>query len=212
MIIVVNPICRFYDFTVIRFCDEMVNVAFAFRPRAGTIASMPYWKPLVVDGVVIDLSHLEPFEFQILPKGLTEPATVRAVFNNHCFSAEFDASRHRGPLPATHVSPYEVRGFDLVRYELSKLLPVQVRELDGKRIAQTRTGTLVRITLADGRDYGIFFTLTKMGAAACEMFVMSAYPLERPKKSVVATGEMKFNVAVALVLSGRKPKFPPGRF
>ena len=44
------------------------------------------------------------------------------------------------------------------------------------------------------------------------MFVISAYPLERPKRQVIGTGEMKFNVAVALVLAGRKPKFPPDRF
>lgn len=173
---------------------------------------MLYWKPLTINGITIDLSHLEPFEFQILPKGSMERATIRVVFDDHCFSEEFEAARHGTPLPATHVSSHEERGFDADRYELSKLLPVQVREFDGKRIAQTRTGTLVRITLADGREYAIFFTLSKAGAAACEMFVMSAYPLERPKKSVVATGEMKFNVAVALVFSGKKPKFLPGRF
>ncbi len=173
---------------------------------------MPYWKPLVVDGVVIDLSHLEPFEFQILPKGLTEPAAVRVIFNSHCFSEEFDAPRHGTPLPATHIASHETRGFDLDRYELSKLLPAQIRAFDGNRIAQTRTGTLVRITLADGREYGIFFTLKKTGATHCELFVVSAYPLERPKRSVVATGEMKFNVAIALVLGGKRPKFPPGRF
>jgi hypothetical protein len=173
---------------------------------------MSYWKPLVVDGATVDLGHLEPFEFHILPKNLKTFATIRVAFNNHCFSEEFNAKRHSAPLPATHVSSHETRGFDPVRYELSKLLPAQVRDFDGKRIAQTRDGTLVRITLADGGQYGIFFTLKKIESSVCELFVMSAYRLERPKASVVATGEMKFNVAVALVLSGKKPKFPPGRF
>jgi hypothetical protein len=172
---------------------------------------MSYWKPLVIDGAIVDLSHLEPFDFQIIPTGVTVPATVHVVFNNHCFSEDFDAKRHDAPLPSTHIAPHEKRGFDIVRYGLSKSLPDHVRDFDGKRIAQTRAGTLVRITLTDGRDYGIFFTLKKTGAV-CEMFVVSAYPLERPKTQVIATGEMRFNVAVVLVLAGKKPKFPPGRF
>ena len=173
---------------------------------------MSYWKPLIVDGNVIDLTHLEPFDFRVLPKGHQVPATIRVIFNNHCFSEIFNPTYHRAPLPATHVSPHEVRGFDEIRYQLSKILPAHVRDCNGRRIAQTRMGTLVRIALSDGRDYGIFFSLKKAGAAACEMFVLSAYPLERPKSQVISTGEMKFNVAVALVLAGKKPKFPPGRF
>jgi len=173
---------------------------------------MRYWKPLIVDGETVDLSHLEPFEYQIIPKGSMVPATIRVIFNNHCFSKEFESARHGAPLPATHVSSHERRGFDPTRYELSKLLPARVRDFDGKRIAQTHNGTLACVTHADGREYAIFFTLSKTGAAACEMFLISAYPLERPKTYVIATGEMKFNLAVALVLSGKKPKFPPGRF
>ena len=41
--------------------------------------------------------------------------------------------------------------------------------------------------------------------------MVSAYPLERGQR-VAATGEMKFTVALALVMQGKKPKFPPGRF
>jgi hypothetical protein len=55
---------------------------------------------------------------------------------------------------------------------------------------------------------GHWAKLEKTGAA-CDMFVMSAYP---PDEDPVATGKMKFNVAVALVLAGKKPKFPPGKF
>ena len=172
---------------------------------------MPYWKPLVVGGASVDLSHLEPFAFSVTPKDWKQPATIHVVFNNHCFSEDFAATRHTAPLPDTHVARFEIgkRGFDRIRYELSRLLSALVREFDGRRIAQTRKGTLVRIALADGRDYGIFFTLKKTGKDTCEMFVMSAYP---PDEDPVATGEMRFNVAVARVLEGKKPKFPPGRF
>lgn len=44
------------------------------------------------------------------------------------------------------------------------------------------------------------------------MFVLSAYPLNRARRQIAVTGEMKFEVAVSLVLAGKKPRFPSGRF
>lgn len=173
---------------------------------------MSYWKPLILDGNPIDLSHLEPFEFEVIPKNLDASAVVRVRFNDHCFTEDFDPGKHACPLPATHVASHETRGFSEARYGHSKNLPTHIRGFDGQRISQTRTGTLVKLTLDDGSQYGIFFTLKRAGPLICDLFVVSAYPLDRPPHAVVATGEMKFNVAVALVLSGKKPKFPSGRF
>ncbi len=173
---------------------------------------VPYWKPLVVDGFAVDLSHLEPFEFEVFPKESKDPAIVRVMFNNHCFSETFDPRRHKSQLPQTHVPAHENRALDHIRYKLSKALPDYVRALGKARIAQTRNDLLVRIEIAGrGTDYGIFFTLEKLGQSKCELFVISAYPLERPRHHVAVTGEMKFDVALARVLGGKKPKFPPGR-
>lgn len=183
-----------------------------FLDNAIKFCLMPYWKPLSINGLDIDLSHLEPFTFSLLPKGWKEEALVRVSFNNHCFSEEFKKDIHGTPLPPSHVSRHETRGFDQLRYDLSKSLPRHIRGLDGRRIAQTRTATLVRLTTETGLTYGIFFSLKKRDRALCEMIVMSAYPLERATNSVAATGEMKFNVAVAKVLEGKKLKFPSGRF
>jgi hypothetical protein len=173
-----------------------------------------YWEPLVVDGFAVDLSHLEPFEFEALPKGLENPATIHVTFNNHCFSEEFVPERHKSQLPRTHVSSHESRAFDHIRYNLSRTLPDYVRALGNARIGQTREGLLARIELAGGTDYGIFFTLKKpdKGPRRCELFVVTAFPLERPRHHVVVTGGMKFDVALALVLKGKKPKFPSGRY
>jgi len=79
---------------------------------------MPYWKPLVVGGAPVDLSHLEPLVFQVIPKDWKQPATIHVVFNNHCFSEDFDATRHTAPLPDTHVARFErgKRGFDRIRF------------------------------------------------------------------------------------------------
>ena len=88
---------------------------------------MPYWKPLVVDGVAIDLGHLETFEFETRPTGSQANATVRVMFGNHCFSEAFDAAVHTASLPKTHVSAHETRSFDRERYELGKSLRGHVR-------------------------------------------------------------------------------------
>ena len=64
----------------------------------------------------------------------------------------------------------------------------------------------MRVTLGGRREYAIVFTLKKTRPSICEMFVMSAYALDRPKHQVIATGEMKFNVPVALALAGKNSR------
>ena len=169
---------------------------------------MPFWNPLVVDGTPVDLSHLEPFEFSVVPKDWNAPATISVSFHDHCFTETFDAARHAAAIITSQASRHERRAFDPIRYALSRQLPGFVRGLDGQRIASTQQHNLVRIELADGKDYGIFFTLRRESPKRCGLFVVSAYALDRPRQSVVVTGEMRFNVAVAMVLAGRKPKFP----
>jgi hypothetical protein len=173
---------------------------------------MPYWKPLTVNGKPIDLSHLEPFQFAIVPTGFEFAVTINVYFFNHCFSEAFDEVVHKETLPTTHTSHNEKRAFNRSRYDLSKTLAGHIKNLNGKRISQARHETLIRVTLQDQRQYGIFFTLKKSGDAACDLFVVSAYLLDRPKAQIVVTGEMKFNVAVAKIIEKKKLKFPSGRF
>ena len=168
---------------------------------------MTYWQPLVIDGETIDLSHLEPFEFQVLPAQSDAPATVSVRFHDHCFTETFDPAKHAAPLRSSQASLHEQRAFCRERYDLSLALPGIIRDLDGRRVASTREGNLVRITLADGRTYPMFFTLRLSGRRRIEMFVVSAYHWTRATPPA-DTGEMKFNVAVAKVLKGEKPKFP----
>jgi len=172
---------------------------------------MSYWKPLVSGGQIIDLSHLEPFDFTIVPVGWTDHATVHTTFNNHCFTCEFDPQRHTAAVSEHHAPPHERRAFDPTRYALSKSLPLHIKSLDGKRVSRTRTDVLVRIAIEDGRDYGIFFSLRRGGARRCDLFVLSAYPLARDRSSVAVTGEMRFNLAIARVLEGKPLKFQSRR-
>ena len=167
-----------------------------------------YWKPLKVDGQAIDLSHLEPFEWSIIPQNHTEQAVISVRLNDHCFTETFDITRHKPSQIITLSSARETRVFDFLRYELSRQLPNLIRALDGKRILNTRRENLVRIDLVNGQGYGIFLTLRREGARHYGLFVVSAYKLDRLKDDIAENGEMKFNTAVSLILSGKKPKFP----
>ena len=168
---------------------------------------MPYWSSLIVEGEVIDLSHLEPFEFLLTPLGLTGDAAISVRFHDHCFSESFDPAKHRSTMRTNEASSNEFRAFSRERYELSKHLPEVIRRMDGQKIASTREGNLVKITLQDGRIYPVFFTMRRAGKRRVELFVVSAYIWDKPT-APATTGAMKFNLAVAKILKGEKPAFP----
>jgi hypothetical protein len=171
---------------------------------------MPYWSPLIIDGAAVDLSHLEPFEFLVMPTGGTQHATISVRFHDHCFTETFDPAKHDTPIASNQASRHEKRAFDMDRYNLSFALPDAIRSFDGVRFGATRRGNFVRVTLNDGRTYPIFFTLRHEGGRHVALFVVSAYALDRPTQ-VIETGEMRFNVAIAKLLKGEKLRFPPYR-
>ena len=168
---------------------------------------MTYWTPLIVDGVAIDLAHLEPFEFQMAPRDWTELATISVRFTDHCFTEAFDPRHHTAVVVTSQSSPSESRGFAPDRYELSKLLPGILSSLGAKRVASTREGNLVYVELAGGARYAVFFTLRRHNPRRAELFVVSAYPMEEGRRPA-DTGSMRFDLALAKVLRGERPKFP----
>jgi hypothetical protein len=168
---------------------------------------MPYWSELIVEGKAIDLFHLEPFEFTVMPLGLEGDATISVRFTDHCFTETFDQMRHTATVRSNQASSRELRAFSAERYELSKRLPDILRAMNGRKIASTREGNLVNVTLQDGRRYPVFFTMQKVGTRRVKLFVVSAYVWER-QSPPATTGTMKFNLAVAKVLRGERLRFP----
>ncbi|MBB1248605.1 hypothetical protein [Rhizobium sp. G21] len=146
---------------------------------------MAYWLPLDINGFAIDLSHLEPFEFTVLPKGGDTEATVSVRFHDHCFTETFDATKHSSVMTTGHASSHEQRSFSPTRYELSKRLPSIILELPQRRICWTRQGNLVRITTDDGKVYPVFFTLRRAGGGRLELFFVSAYEWTRQDKIAI---------------------------
>jgi hypothetical protein len=168
---------------------------------------MPYWSELIVEDVAIDLSHLEPFEFSILLLGLDGRATISVRYHDHCFSETYDPTKHLTFIRTNQSASTELRAFDSARYELSKLLPEIIRQMDGQKIASTREGNMVKITLQNGQTYPVFFTMRRASKRRVELFVVSAYAWSKPAR-LPTTGTMKFNLAVAKILKGEKPIFP----
>jgi hypothetical protein len=136
---------------------------------------MPYWSKLVVEGEAIDLSHLEPFEFLVLPIGFERDATISVRFHDHCFSESYDPAKHSSVIRSNQASASEIRAFSREWYELSKLLPDIVRQMDGQKIASTREGNMVKVTLQSGQTYPVFFTMRRAGKRRVDLFVVSAY-------------------------------------
>ncbi|MEI9903549.1 MAG: hypothetical protein WDN06_05875 [Asticcacaulis sp.] len=170
---------------------------------------MSYWPRLIVDGEILDLSHLEPFEFQCLPRDAANAATISVRFNDHCFTRTFDPATDSAfdILPEIFVGRHERRIFCQIRFALSLELPQFIKGLGDKRIASTHEGNLVRIETPGGNIYAIFFTLRRVNARRAELFVVSAYPVDKGRRPA-DTGEMKFDKALAKILRGEKARFP----
>lgn len=174
--------------------------------------AMRYWSPLVVNGVEVSLSHLEPFVFRCAARDVLEPVELNVRFNDHCFSKTFDPAfhTHDDVIRPSHAAKTERRVFCPDRYALSLHLRRIIEALGDKHVASTREGNLVRMELEDGQIYAIFFTLRRKMGRRIDLFVVSAYPVAMGKKPA-DTGEMRFDLALAKVLRGEKPKFPNRR-
>jgi len=157
----------------------------------------------------IDLSHIEPFVTHFQPRDWHETATVRVIFNNHCFSRAYKPGIDNKTklLSKAFTNKTEQRVFCHQRHALSYYLPNYIRSLGNKRIASTREGNMVRLETPEHIDYAIFFTLRRLNSRRAEVFVVSAYALNKGQRPA-DTGEMKFDLALAKVLRGEKPKFP----
>lgn len=89
-------------------------------------------------------------------------------------------------------------------------MPEIIGSLSHKRVASTREGNMVRVETQSGEAYAIFFTLRRYSARRADLFVVSAYPMDKGKRPA-DTGEMKFDLALAKILRGEKAKFPNRR-
>ncbi len=157
-------------------------MTFASRCRVrgnSIISKKPYWPPLAINGLTIDLAHLEPTTLSCPIPGRAGDLQINVRFSNHCFTEEFDPDRHETGLKIMdHKRP---RAFSQRRYELSRNLPDMIAALPRAKVHQTqeRRNYLYFTMLASlaGAEYQMFFTLKKAYGRRydLELFVESAY-------------------------------------
>jgi hypothetical protein len=169
---------------------------------------MSYWGiPLVVDGQTIDLAHLEPFTFAIVPVDFDYPVNIHVKFHHHCFSEKIGDNSPQAILRPPHGDRHQPRCFSPDRYELSKQLVLLIAGFDRKPISRSSNGNLVRIELPNGRSYAIFFTLRRIANSQCELTVVSAFSPENTR-TIASSGSLKFSLAVCKILPNQPLKLP----
>lgn len=165
-------------------CDSIPEASTAPEPKG--MLTPPYHPPFVHAGVTYDLAHLNPFHMSVESLRAGRELRVHVVFTNHCFSEGFDAAIHGATSPLIP-RQQPLRVFNQTRYDLSKQLPLLIREVNHPRaqVQQTSAGRnwvhSVRIDTPAG-PYHVFFVLRRERREEnrrlqdLNMTVESAYP------------------------------------
>jgi hypothetical protein len=176
-------------------------------PSALEARSSRYWRPLVINGRPVDLSHLEPFVLACAVKNLGRILKVDVRFTNHCFTDHFDPAKHE---PSWKIMDGKrERVFCPRRHHMSKRLPELIRTLPDAAVHRTRADrTFVFVaTLEDesGQAYTMFFHLRKQRGDGCDLalVVESAYEHPDLKALLARTTKVRFPVLCALVFENK---------
>lgn len=93
-----------------------------------------YFPELVIDGQLVDLSHLEPFTFVFHSLLAKRDLRVHVTFSNHCFSHSYDPAIHPVDEKVMGAKSPRPRVFCPTRYRLSQQLPELVRGLNHPKV------------------------------------------------------------------------------
>lgn len=163
----------------------------------------------VVDGVRLDLAHLEPRGLSFFVKNLGRDLTIDVKFSNHCFTVDFDPEVHD---PAHEIMDHKRRrAYDPERHALSRKLPDMITALPSAAVYLTPSDRnyvyLARFEAPDGRFYPMYFHLKRAREASLrnlQMVVESAYPVVDAKDVLTGTTKISFAVLCAKVFKGER--------
>lgn len=173
-----------------------------------------YHPPLQLREKEFDLSHLDPFQFEITTDKFPRPLTTNVRFTNHCFSERFDVNRHLPDEPEI-MDGIRRRAFCPIRYSLSFRLPELVRGLSDNRAKVHQTSAIRNWMysttveeLTAGTRYQIFFELTRTANARrhlhdLDMVVESAYPAASTQNNPNILGLVRFALLAGNTYIGR---------
>jgi hypothetical protein len=164
---------------------------------------MAFFKSKKLQGVVYDLPHLEPFRFEVTAG--KEKYRVLVEFGCHCFTTKLE-EHHTPDLIYEH--KFEIRAFDIERYELSKLLPDYIRGLIGSSVYWSNKGSFFFWRTPGDDLYLVFFTALKArtGNVNVRVKIESAYPA---KKMAKYASPIEFAELIRTKAKGEYPEFGP---
>jgi hypothetical protein len=134
------------------------------------------------EGTLYDFKHLQPIKLKLpLNSAATVNIDIDVSFGCHCFTEEFNPSKHLDHHRYTHKN--ELRAFDPTRYECSLQLPQVIQNMLRGRIywadkSYTYVAMITLTSMAGSQNYSVFFSLEKnlqTAIPALRMFIKSAY-------------------------------------
>lgn len=171
------------------------------------MAEQQYFPELVIAGERIDLSHLEPFSFEIDSRLAKKVLTVHVTFSNHCFSHKYKAEKHPEGWPIIDQDSPRPRTFCPVRHRLSQQLPALILGFNHPKSKVQQTKALrnwaYTLTIEDpSGPYYVFFEIRKavqQGRQKQDLTIVveSAYHDDPEEPDPVFLGEMSFLILCA---------------
>ena len=139
------------------------------------------WKPFTFQDQQYDLSHLHPFELEVVHAAPNnKPAITYSFevhFSLHCFSKSILSDDDRA---LAYSDNRETRTFCFDRYRLSQQLPAIIKDIGNKRCNHTGKGNFFIVELIDDTgnniEYEIYFDVSGQGKKQpMRLYIQSAY-------------------------------------
>jgi hypothetical protein len=149
-------------------------------------------------GVECDLTHLDPctlyFDRPPMQGKPSESYKVDTLYTSHCFTRSPKHGEVYGK-DLIHPDLYELRLYDIRRYELSKNLPAIIQSLPTRKPRQNSSSQrsnffTVESVLENGStvEYEIFFKVRKIGKGSLQMIIETAFVRDPEFESSRPTG------------------------
>jgi hypothetical protein len=161
------------------------------------------FKKKIIQGQSYDLSHLEPFSFDL--QAGEQTFRIDLEFTCHCFT-EALTQAHSPDFHYMHNG--EKRAFCIERHSLSLLLPNIVTTLGNRSVYHSEQRNFFFLRDVNATPYLVFFDLfrAKTSAADVRMLVRSAYL--KPNMSRFAA-PVRFTNLVSAIARGKKLPLGP---
>ena len=160
-----------------------------------------YFNDVLWNGTSYNLDHLNPIFLEFFGEKVKKNMKLKVLFSDHCFTERSD-----------NAIANSERIFSLQRYELSKLLPDLISQMNNEKVQVYQTSArrnfayVVRTTLNE-KDYNIFFELRKRNEKNqdCDLLmrIESAYVFD-DGKVLEYSGKIRFLILCQKIYLGEK--------